>query len=1333
MRTKMKNFFCYLLLFTMVLGLFTFERAPVFAGFDNYNSTVKFEGGVYDIPCDGPYDGYYDESIDYPGGKVTGEATNEATDKVVDKAADKVTDKVTDKTINKTTNKTTNECDYEIADNNSDSDMELDAGYSYCGCSQSIVAASDETSLETACETLSETLSETQSETACETLSETLSETSSDTSYEASSNVLLKIEDRRGGGNNIIHVTQAHADMAAMPEGVSYNFTGVNLAGTRQNFNNVRGILLEDLFCALNITLLPQNLLQFVAFDDFGGFVRWDYLTAPRYYFPNQRIIAGVPGWSAGLAPEGMFTPRYQVPVIIAEQQNGRLMLGQRAPHEQAHNLFFHSMLANPVYPAPFGQHPTGRIILMDGNNNTLQPAAAVSPASGSTVVSGTEVTFTAPGFFTAATGFLHYTTDGTDPTYSSALFNHNMLGMGNTLRPIIRVEDADASGRVTLKTRAFGAALLPSEISVFYFYIEGFQPEPGPTDKLPQSAPTGLLGEAPATQGGLGRIAGTTTAMEFAAYNAGDSSNCDNSSDSSDSSDSNSSDSNITNQAADTIEWSTCYDYYTEVPPGQYRVRYAETDTHAASVPVLVSVPAGTWPGGGSGGTGGGGGGGTGGGSTGGGGGGFPEDNNNINVPTEPPEPPPGPVGDSVLDIYNGSVLVREFTQECLDDMPRVPPFTISAMNTWPSPRTYHVSDAIGIIELLEEAGVPTTGNVLVTFFARDGFHFSVTLHDLARPRFFFSDGVRGQQVPAVLSFEMDLRLLFGQLSAQDQITMAFVRDVDRIVVGGPAGSWNPPSVYPPSGSTVSEGDPIRLTMPGGFFEAKVFYTFDETTPTEESYMFNVTGDQWLAQRGMEEHLPILAPSSGAFTITARTMGVGRADSQVVRFYFNNDEEDTAGGHYFRVDLSEETLVATITEDDLTNLILEAAESGILELHFEVPRGVMVTSAEIRLPQVSIGEMIEAGINYLLLHTPLGRMDYDALALEAIYGRGGEDGVITFIIRIVDGRDLSGTQWEYFLDLVSGKKLFQIQVLVDDVPVYSFGEGLMTLRLYYELAEDRTPLCVRVWHINNLYYETVLTELESSYKDERGYVMFSRRSNSLYLVGTGPVTGIEVRKTLEYLGEIIRTEKESLTIDTPFGTVVYDPVALWAIYEQTVYLALDYSAPEGSAQQKEVVFKFSRIFKAGAVLDEGQLAQMDQTIEELALTGSIKLFQLQASLEDSVFTTTDHGQLTFRLFYQVQDDENLQDIQEGTAQVVVWYIRYPEHSNEDFVLTKIESFYNHEEGYVEFTRIGCTSAEYSFYIMGLQVGLEVMDLQEGLQVGLEVIDLQEGLQEVDG
>ena len=515
---------------------------------------------------------------------------------------------------------------------------------------------------------------------------------------------------------------------------------------------------------------------------------------------------------------------------------------------------------------------------------------------------------------------------------------------------------------------------------------------------------------------------------------------------------------------------WLPCSDGNTAVAPGQYYVRFKATNTQNASNAAFVSVPVFSGPGGGD---------------------------------------PPPITGDAVLAVYNGSTLAKEFTQEEINNLPKITN-NYSAYNNYPTYRTYTDVSGVEVMSLLSAAGLSPVGSREIIFYAYDGYSATLMADDLSASRYYFdSSGSRGGAVPAVIEFnENGGRLYLGQLAAQEQTLPSFVEKIDRIVVGGSADSWGAPTADPATSVRVKEGDPVRLALPDGSGNAaKIYYTLDGSTPTRESKIYNVIGAGWLDQQGKSENDPIIA-LSGTFTITARIIGLGKNDGPVTTFTYNSTGGGGGGGGggtttsntgatVYEVDASKlgGAPVVTFETEDLSETIKKAVSSdsnGVLELR--VNASDSAASVEAQLTAQTIKEMIDAGLKTLTVSNPLGSNSYDLAALQSIYTQGGDSGQISFLISKIDPASLD----EDMQAIVGDNPLYRIEVLYNGIPIPSFGAGQATTQLNYTLKPGQSAYGLKVWHISD---GGALTEIPCEYNSAGGYLEFTRNSHSYYMI----------------------------------------------------------------------------------------------------------------------------------------------------------------------------------------------------------------------------------------
>ena len=758
----------------------------------------------------------------------------------------------------------------------------------------------------------------------------------------------------------LVEVGFTQDELDEMMEG-PFTYSNYNTNASYGTNEGISGVKIKKLFYGAGINTLNGNqLVKFISGDGsgFSSTITVAQLFEDRYFFTVTGAYGG------------------KVPAIIGLQGDNNLprnFFGQAAAGEQTRPSFVSNVARIEI-----------------GGDAGIWGQAIASPVSGSTVSPGTLIRLSIPQELSAEAK-IYYTLDDSTPTRDSNMFNliapHNLSNHSKTENDPIIVPDGTGTFTVKAKVIGLGRADGPTVSFIFNYNqgaVKGNQNAPtgisgsalsiiGTTDamqystsqtgatgwfscsngstgvapgtyfvrfaetktlnpspvvmvvvssKLNQSSPTGLTN-------GVSTINGTTTAMEYHTdpYAVNGWTSCSAGSTSvvdgtyfvrfAETATHNASASveivigklnraaplglsagegaiigtttameyNTTSTAA--AGWITCTNTRTVVTPGTYFVRFAETDTYKASAAVMLVV-------------------------------------------TEEVR------GQTVISVSISGQLAKEFTQADLNVLQRHGPNSYSNHNTWPTYGTLDNMSGVRVLDLLAAAGVSSLSSGQgIRFVSADGYSTTVTVGQLEEPRYFYSSGgARVAQVPSIINLtDTDYRrLAFGQVSASEQTNPALVKDVVRIDVGGGAGNWGSPGVTPPAGTPVKQGDPIRLTMPSGQGDAKIYYTLDGSVPTRSSNMYNPVADRWLSQRGITENTPISAPS-GPFTINARIIGVGRSDGPVVTFRFNEPSANKPGDNQgVVIDTSIEDLMSGNTVISSGNSIFVPAAYGSIK-----------------------------------------------------------------------------------------------------------------------------------------------------------------------------------------------------------------------------------------------------------------------------------------------------------------------------------------------------------------------------------------------------------------
>lgn len=248
----------------------------------------------------------------------------------------------------------------------------------------------------------------------------------------------------------------------------THTYSAFNSFPSPQIAKDVKGVTIASVLQAAGIdpgTIGEKQIIEIEAGDGVKEAFMKEQLLANRYCFPNFRNEAG----RQGKAPlSSSWNSKIPVPAMISlkepngnADQVGRLLIGQVSPTEQNYSCFLKYVLKG------------GKINVCSQNARKWNAIRAASPAGGSVLERGTAITFdrsinTDPSIFTNRY-CIYYTTDGTEPTMGSALYNYNNYNFGSVFekfnKPIISQE-----GVVTIRTKVIGYGLQDSAVSILRY-----------------------------------------------------------------------------------------------------------------------------------------------------------------------------------------------------------------------------------------------------------------------------------------------------------------------------------------------------------------------------------------------------------------------------------------------------------------------------------------------------------------------------------------------------------------------------------------------------------------------------------------------------------------------------------------------------------------------------------------------------------------------------------------------------------------------------------------------------------------------------------------------
>lgn len=231
-------------------------------------------------------------------------------------------------------------------------------------------------------------------------------------------------------------------------------YSSYNSYNTYDEKNDIKGPDVRDILSGAGYSvenLDPNSLIRVASYDGLELPYEVGDLFATRYHYPNAKQCVN------GRVNATALANKQAVPVVIdlGYKNDNRMCFGQLSPNEQSLTYSVKYMLG-------------GKIIVNAGSPSQLTGGLTANIASGSTIPPGQEIKLSRSQMTSEA---IYYTTNGSDPTRLSDIYNYNNYSK-SSLR-LNQIKAPSTEGTFTVKASVMQYGRKASAVQTFTYTVK--------------------------------------------------------------------------------------------------------------------------------------------------------------------------------------------------------------------------------------------------------------------------------------------------------------------------------------------------------------------------------------------------------------------------------------------------------------------------------------------------------------------------------------------------------------------------------------------------------------------------------------------------------------------------------------------------------------------------------------------------------------------------------------------------------------------------------------------------------------------------------------------